>query len=154
MNNEYFQEVPAHLKSSSLTLPKQMNEFLVKLLQVKKKALCRLLPCPVVKPYIKPSNLSRTGGQELINRINELCIKDAKHRQAMTSAPIIKNVQEPSATKKASTTAAETAALLSKEIENMNKNISLDNKTLNIELEPHLPSVKTMDDRDRLDVET
>ena len=72
----------------------------------------------------------------------------------MTSAPIIKNVQEPSATKKASTTAAETASLLSKEIENMNKNISLDNKTLNIELEPHLPSVKTMDDRDRLDVET
>ena len=86
--------------------------------------------------------------------INELCIKEAKHRQAMTSAPIIKNVQEPSVNKKASqAVAAENAALLSKEIENMNKNISLV-KTLNIELEPNLPSVKTMDDRDRFDVET
>ena len=60
------QEVPDHLKHSSLHLPKHMNEFLVRLLGVKKKALCRLLPCPVVRPDIRPSALTRTGGAELL----------------------------------------------------------------------------------------
>ena len=74
----------------------------------------------------------------------------------MTSAPVIKNAQEPQHNKKTSNiaAAAETAALLSKEIENLNKNSASLDKTLNIELEPNLPSVKTMDDRDRFDVET
>ena len=52
--------------------------------------------------------------------------------------------------------AAETAVLLSKEIENYNKHQNESKKsdqTLSIELEPSLPSVRNMGDRDKLDVE-
>ena len=47
------QEVPDHLRFAAFTLPKHMNGFLVKLLDVKKKALCRWLPCPLVRPDIR-----------------------------------------------------------------------------------------------------
>lgn len=154
-------EVPDHLKHSSLHLPKHMNEFLVRMLQVKKKALCRLLPCPVVKPDIRPSSLTRTGGQELVQKIHELCQKDAKHKQSLVNnsvsckdnSPILKNLDSARTFIK-SDPPAETAALLSKEILEMNKrNQKSKDETLNIELEPTLPSTKNMEDRDRFDLE-
>ena len=99
-------------------------------------------------------------------RIQDLCLKEAKHRQAMQQmtagakqlnttaageAPIIKKSAAGD-----SAMAAETAALLTKEIENLNNKQQLQQEdlTLKIELEPTLPSVKTMEDRDRLDVDT
>jgi len=149
-------EVPEHLKASSFILPKQMNEFLVQLLGVKKKPLCSLLPCDtcnIVKPEIKPGNLSRGGGEEILSRVHELCLKDTKHKQAIAqninSNP--KKVSEAPILKRDSQNVAETAALLTKEIENFN-NLKSD-KTLKIDLEPNLPSVKQMEERDRLDVE-
>jgi len=158
-------EVPEHLKSSSYILPKQMNEFLVHLLGVKKKAFCSLLPfdtCHIVKPEIKPSNLSRSGGEEILTRVHELCLKDTKHKQAhapsspnkVAEASIIKNgasIGLHEKTIKDSQNVAETSALLTKEIENFNSLES--DKTLKIDLEPNLPSVKQMNERDRLDVE-
>ena len=139
-----------------------MNEFLVRLLQVKKKALCRLLPCPVVKPDIRPSSLTRSGGQELLQAIQDLCQKDAKHKQslvnsvtAMDNAPIIKSQGNNRTFPKSDPAmAAETAALLSKEIMELNKkNQKSKDETLDIELEPTLPSTKDMEDRDRFDLE-
>ena len=125
----------------------------------------------------------------MVARIQDLCLKAAKHRQALQQmaagdkqlstaaageAPIIKKSAAGD-----SAMVAETAALLTKEIENMNskqlttaaehlnnKQLTaaaehLNNKqqlkedlTLKIELEPTLPSVKDMEDRDRLDTET
>ena len=115
----------------------------------------------------------------MVARIQDLCLKDAKHRQAMLQmtagdkqlttaaaageAPILKRSAAGD-----SALAAETAALLTKEIENLNsKQLTTEAEkmnskqqqqkedlTLKIELEPTLPSVKNMEDRDRLDVET
>lgn len=153
-------EVPDHLKHSSLHLPKHMNEFLVRLLGVKKKALCRLLPCPVVRPDIRPSALTRTGGPELLQAIQELCQKDAKHKQSLVNSckdnsPILKSTAiARTFTKSDPIVTAENAALLSKEILDMNlKNQKSKDETLDIELEPTLPSTKNMEDRDRLDLE-
>ena len=144
------QEVPDHLKHSSLQLPKHMNEFLVRLLGVKKKALCRLLPCPVVRPDIRPSALARTGGPELLQAIQELCQKDAKHKQSLVNSckdnsPILKSTAiARTFTKSDPIVTAENAALLSKEILDMNlKNQKSKDETLDIELEPTLPSTKT-----------
>merc|ERR1719361_2387438 len=81
-------EVPDHLKTSCYSLPKQMNEFLIQLLQVKKKALCSLLPCNLVKPDIRPASLSRAGGPLLLQKIRELTVKEAKHRQAMQAGTV------------------------------------------------------------------
>ena len=139
-----------------------MNEFLVRMLQVKKKALCRLLPCPVVKPDIRPSSLTRTGGQELVQKIHELCQKDAKHKQSLVNnsvtckdnSPILKSQTSARTFIKSDPAPAETAALLSKEILEMNKkNHKSKDETLDIELEPTLPSTKNMEDRDRFDLE-
>lgn len=146
----HLQEVPDHLKSSSYLLPKQMNEFLIQLLQVKKKALCRALPCPLVRPDIRPSSLARAGGPQLVARVQQLV-----HSQAPASPA------RPAHSSRASAPAdpvmaAETAVLLSKEIENYNKHQNESKKsdqTLSIELEPSLPSVRNMGDRDKLDVE-
>ena len=115
-----------------------------------------MLPFQLVKPEIKPSSLTRQGGEELLKRIHELCLKDAKHKQAMANGtmepPIIKNGSN--GVKIADKTLiAESAALISKEIENLNKFEQKKDETLDIALEPTLPSVKQMDDRDRLDVE-
>ena len=127
------------------------------------------------RPDIRPASLTRPGGPELLTMIQELCLKEAKHRQALQqqgSAPSQVNtdfslvnifyliLQEAPIIKKSSAAvlradpaaAAETAALLSKEIENLNKH--QDSVTLKIELEPTLPSVKNMEQRDRLDIET
>ena len=124
-----------------------MNEFLLELLQVKKKALCSLLPCNIVKPEIRPASLSRTGGPELVQKIKELTVKEHKHRQAMQSGtqrppspPIIRDnrrEEEP-----------EKAALLRKPTDNVTCQ-----KTLQIELEPGVPSIRHMDNRDRFEVE-
>ena len=156
------QEVPDHLKHSSLHLPKHMNEFLVRLLGVKKKALCRLLPCPVVKPDIRPSALTRTGGAELLQALHELCQKDAKHKQSLVNSgackdnsPILKSQGiARTFTKSDPIVTAENAALLSKEILELNsKNQKSKDETLDIELDPTLPSTKNMEDRDRFDLE-
>ena len=80
-------------------------------------------------------------------------LQDTKHKQAIAqninSNP--KKVSEAPILKRDSQNVAETAALLTKEIENFN-NLKSD-KTLKIDLEPNLPSVKQMEERDRLDVE-
>ena len=96
--------------------------------------------------------------------IQDLCLKDAKHRQAMQQmaagdkqlnstaageAPILKRTAAGD-----SAMAAETAALLTKEIQNMNSKQQEQDLTLKIELEPTLPSIKNMENRDRLDIET
>ena len=144
--------MPDHIKSASYSLPKQMNEFLIQLLQVKKKALCRTLPCNIVKPEIRPASLSRVGGPELLQKIKELTVKEHKHRQAMQtgpprppSPPIIRDK------KYKSDGSAETAALLRKPIDNATCQKS--KHTLQIELEPGVPSIKHMENRDRFEVD-
>ena len=107
--------------------------------------------------------MTRTGGPELLQAIHQLCQKDAKHKQSLVNnsgvkdnSPIIK-CQGPDArtfTKSDPSVTAETAALLSKEIQEMNsKNQKSKDETLDIELEPTLPSTKDMEDRDRFDLE-
>ena len=69
------------------------------------------------------------------------------------NSPILKN-QTSARTFIKSDPPAETAALLSKEILEMNKkNHKSKDETLDIELEPTLPSTKNMEDRDRFDLE-
>ena len=102
----------------------------------------------------------------MVSMIEDLCLKAAKHRAAIQQmaagdkqlnscaaageAPILKRSAAGD-----SVMAAETAALLTKEIQNMNnKQLQQQDLTLKIELEPTLPSIKNMEDRDRLDTET
>ena len=146
--------MPDHIKSASFSLPRQMNEFLIQLLQVKKKALCSFLPCHLVKPEIRPVSLTRQGGPHLLQKVKELTAKEAKHRQAMQAGgqpeaappPIIKEGRvkkdDPD----------ETAALLTQELINFN-NCQNAKQTLEIDLEPGLPSLKHMEDRDRFETE-
>ena len=122
------------------------------MLQVKKKALCRILPCNIVKPEIRPASLTRLGGPELVQRIRELTVKDNKHRQAMQSGP-----QRPPSppiirdNKQKRDDPAETAALLRKSTVDVTCQKS--KQTLKIELEPGVPSIKQMENRDRFEVE-
>jgi len=145
-------EVPDHIKSACYTLPKQMNEFLLQLLQIKKKALCSLLPCNLVKPEIRPAGFTREGGPLLLQRIRELTLKEAKHRQAMQAGtgPRAQITREETGKKEES---AESAALLRQELLNYNCEKKTLAGTLKIELEPGMPSIKQMEDRDRFQVE-
>jgi len=145
-------EVPDHVKSASFSLPKQMNEFLIQLLQVKKKALCSLLPCNLVKPEIRPASLARAGGPQIMQKIRELSAKDAKHRQAMQAgSATAAAAQPPPIIREDREDPAETAALLRKEIQNFNCQNS--KETLKIELEPGLPSIRQMEDRQKFEIE-
>ena len=144
--------MPDHIKSACYTLPKQMNEFLLQLLQIKKKALCSLLPCNLVKPEIRPAGFTREGGPLLLQRIRELTLKEAKHRQAMQAGtgPRAQITREETGKKEVS---AESAALLRQELLNYNCEKKTLAGTLKIELEPGMPSIKQMEDRDRFQVE-
>lgn len=44
--------VPAHLKGNVINLPKDMNDLLCQMLEVKKRELCKCLPIPIVKPKV------------------------------------------------------------------------------------------------------
>ena len=86
-------------------------------------------------------------------RIRELTAKENKHRQAMqggaprpVSPPNIIRERKPQRDDP-----AETAALLRKPTENVACQKS--KQTLHIELEPGVPSVKQMENRDRFEVE-
>ena len=144
--------MPDHIKSACYTLPKQMNEFLLQLLQIKKKALCSLLPCNLVKPEIRPAGFTRESGALLLQRIRELTLKEAKHRQAMQAGtgPRAQITREETGKKEES---AESAALLRQELLNYNCEKKTLAGTLKIELEPGMPSIKQMEDRDRFQVE-
>ena len=96
----------------------------------------------------------------LLQAIHELCQKDAKHKQSLVNSckdnsPILKSTAiARTFTKSDPIVTAENAALLSKEILDMNlKNQKSKDETLDIELEPTLPSTKNMEDRDRYDLE-
>jgi len=149
------QEVPEHLKSSAYLIPKQTNEFLVHLLQVKKRALCNLLPCPIVRPDVKPSDLSRAGGHEMLQKISELAQKESKsklekieddRKKARRSTSIVKPVVMSGGSGN-----EEITLLMCEEIKNLNK--SDQERTLKVDVEGGMPSIKDMGDRDRMDIE-
>jgi len=148
------QEVPDHLKTSAYDIPKQTNEFLVHLLQVKKKALCRMFPCPIVRPDIKPGDLSRAGGPDLLRKIRELSLKEAKYRlekqQGGTQVDQLVNEKKDSLSR---VEVCEDTTLLCEEIRNFNKQDKEKDRTLRVEVEGGLPSIKEMGNRDKLDVE-
>jgi len=148
------QEVPDHLKTSAYDIPKQTNEFLVHLLQVKKKALCKMFPCPVVRPDIKPGDLSRAGGPDLLRKIKELSLKEAKYRLEIQQggAQGLKGIAEEK-DKFSRVEVGEDTTLLCDEIRNFNKQDKEKDRTLKVELEGGLSSIKEMEDRDKLDVE-
>jgi len=147
------EEVPAHLKTSAYHIPKQTNEFLLHLLQVKRRALFSFFPCPLVKPDVKPGDFSRTGGPELLNKIRELTLKASKFR---LNVNLTNNKKEG--------TSLETKVYSSNEESNNEERRLLcqkiqdfsnlePNKTLDIEIEKGIPSIKQMDDRNKLDTE-
>jgi len=144
------QEVPEHLKAAAFHLPKQMNEFLLQLLQVKKKALCSLLPYPLVRPAIKPSDLSRSGGPELVNRIREMNIKTSEQRTPGQKCvgKLDKNLSEK--TVKDRKHSVEVEGLLFNQDDIKDESV---NNTMNIEIESAIPSTKEMKNRDRFDTE-
>jgi hypothetical protein len=146
------QEVPDHLKTSAYHIPKQTNEFLVHLLQVKKKALCTLFPCPLVRPDIKPGDLSRAGGPDLLLKIRELTLKEAHYRlEAEGEGEKVVNRKTDLLNKP---DVGEDTTLLCEEIRNFNKQDTIDkDKTLRVDLEGGLPSTKEMGNRDKMDVE-
>jgi len=137
------QEVPEHMKSASYLLPRQMNEFLVHLLQVKRRVLCRLLPCPLVAPEILPASLAREGGTALLERIAHLTDRAALHR----TAHLQPEISQPAA--REISDLEETKTLLFKEI----KNLNLEAETLDIKLEDGLPSIRDMNDREKMHIE-
>jgi len=145
------QEVPEHLKAAAFYLPKQMNEFLLQLLQVKKKALCSLLPYPLVRPAIKPSDLTRSGGPELVNKIRDLNLKTSEQRATglKCGGKVDKNFGEK-AVKDRLKDSVEVEGLLLNQEDTKDES---GNNTLNIEIESALPSTKEMKNRDRFDTE-
>jgi len=149
------QEVPEHLRTSAYHIPKQTNEFLVQLLQVKKKALCSLFPWPLVRPDIKPGDLSREGGPELVSKIRELTLKEAKYRMELQEVGGVGNNiagQEEDLNKIEVGEVGEDTTLLFEEIRNLRQHDK--DRTLQVELEGGLPSTKEMmGDRDKFDVE-
>jgi len=146
------QEVPEHLKTSAYHIPKQTNEFLVHLLQVKKKALCSLFPCPLVRPDIKPGDFSRAGGPELIRKIRELTLKEAKYRLELHGSGVVtsSNIVRKEIKQEVRENGEDTT-LLCEEIKNLNR--KEEDRTLQVELEGGLPSTREMGARDKLDVE-
>jgi len=145
------QEVPDHLKTSAYHIPKQTNEFLVHLLQVKKKALCSLFPCPLVRPDIKPGDLSRAGGPDLLHKIRELTLKEAKYRLEQQGGVGDKIAGREEAMPNRLEVVGEDTTLLVQGIQNLNEQDK--NRTLKVELEGGLPSTREMGDRDKMDVE-
>ena len=145
------------MKSASYLLPRQMNEFLVHLLQVaqcyrvprvapvqvKRRVLCRLLPCPLVAPEILPASLAREGGTALLERIAHLTDRAALHR----TAHLQPEISQPAA--REISDLEETKTLLFKEI----KNLNLEAETLDIKLEDGLPSIRDMNDRGKMHIE-
>merc|ERR1712106_1233719 len=148
------QEVPEHLKTSAYHIPKQTNEFLVHLLQVKKKALCTLFPCPLVRPDIKPGDLSRAGGPDLLHKIRELTLKEAKYRLEQQGGGAGLAGDKVTGREKELLNrleVGEDTTLLCEEIRNFNKQDK--DRTLTVELEGGLPSTRDMGNRDKMDVE-
>merc|ERR1719436_1548370 len=127
------------MKSASYLLPRQMNEFLVHLLQVKKRVLCRLLPCPVVAPEILPANLAREGGAALLERIGHLSDRAAQHRTAHLQPEISHHSAGETSDLE------ETKTLLFTEI----KNLKSEAGTLDIKIEDGLPSIRDMNEREK-----
>lgn len=85
-------EVPGHLTSRTLLLPRDMNSFLSRLLQVKRKTLCSWAPFSLVQPEILPGDLSRPGGPQLLQSIKELTAQDHQLRMeqaALTQTKLI-----------------------------------------------------------------
>jgi len=143
------QEVPDHLKTAAFHLPKQMNEFLLQLLQVKKKALCNLLPFPLVRPAIKPSDLSRAGGPELVQRIRQLNLQTAEHRATIgkSEEKLDQKVKDQRAVDD------EELSVEGEELLSNQEGEKDDDRTLKIDIESALPSTRNMSDRNRFDTE-
>ena len=120
------------------------------LLQVKKKALCTLFPCPLVRPDIKPGDLSRAGGPDLLHKIRELTLKEAKYRLEQQGVGD-KIVGSEEALPNRLEVVGEDTTLLVQGIQNLNEQDK--NRTLKVELEGGLPSTREMGDRDKMDVE-
>ena len=46
--------LPSHLKGETIAIPgRGMNQFLCRLLEVKKRVLCACLPFPIIRPEVK-----------------------------------------------------------------------------------------------------
>jgi len=133
------QEVPDHLKLHAFSLPSQMNDFLLRLLHVPRQALCRFLPIRLVKPNILPADLSREGGPELRNKVAALSQTCDVTTQLRKGESLQIQTEE----------AGEEQTLLPPVVNTHRPDVSF-----RLELEGTLPSIREMDDRDRLDTES
>ena len=134
-------EVPRHLHAASYPLPSRMNDFLVALLRLPRQPLCGLSSMvPSIKPDVRPANLEREGGPQLLAKVKEL--------SQASLPPVQKSSYQLSAKEKLPLIdGKEEQTLL------LQKNEKLKDETLQIELEEALPSVGDMETRDRFDTE-
>jgi len=134
-------EVPRHLHAASYPLPSRMNDFLVALLRLPRQPLCGLSSMvPSIKPDVRPANLEREGGPQLLAKVKEL--------SQASLPPVQKSSYQLSAKEKLPLIdGKEEQTLL------LQKNEKLKDETLQIELEEALPSVCDMENRDRFDTE-
>ena len=113
-----------------------------------------MFPCPIVRPDIKPGDLSRAGGPDLLRKIRELSLKEAKYRlekqQGGNQVDQLVNEKKDSLSR---VEVCEDTTLLCEEIRNFNKQDKEKDRTLRVEVEGGLPSIKEMGNRDKLDVE-
>ena len=133
-------EVPRHLQASSYLLPSRMNDFLVALLRLPRQPLCGLSMVPSIKPEVRPANLDRDGGPQLLAKVQEL--------SRAVLLPVHKSTYQLSSKDK--------LPLIDRKEEQtllLQKNEKLKDETLQIELEEALPSVLDMEKRDRFDTE-
>ena len=133
-------EVPRHLRAASYQLPSRMNDFLVALLRLPRQPLCSISVVPSIKPDVRPANLEREGGAQLLAKVKVL---------SQASLPPVQksNYQLSSKEKLPLIDGKEEQTLL------LEKNENPKDETLRIELEEALPSVCDMENRDRFDTE-
>jgi len=137
------QEVPDHLKLSAYSLPRQLNEFLLQLLKVRKQSLCRLALLPLVQPRIRPADLSREGGTKLLDKVKmltatSLAATGPRKELILTSVWAGREREGKE----------EMQTLLSPSHPRQGEG-----QTLTLELEGNMPSTRDMGGRDNLDTE-
>lgn len=78
--------VPPHVRAKPWHLPKDMNNFLCQLLDVKKRELCKCLPIPIVQPQVLPEGFQMSGGKEMLETVAILNAKADRHRAEVKAA--------------------------------------------------------------------
>ena len=79
--------VPPHVRAKPHNLPKDMNQFLCQLLEIKKRQLSPYLPIPLVTPQVVSGEFAHfRGGKEILDNVESLRAKVELHLAEVAKA--------------------------------------------------------------------